>query len=150
CVVERSLMRELAERSEQAGVFATIGGVLGDVPGAPPAGPIAKPGGGAAPPAGRDAAPRDNPGSRAPGDQIGALLGALGAGWARAGAERVVAAMPGESGMGPRELVLELCTGRRAPGVRHWRGSEAPERPVLPLGSAERLLRDLAALREDA
>ncbi len=143
CVVERTLMKELAEKGASAGVFASVGGLLAYVPIAPLADPIAKPVCVMVAPTVRDAQARFIPDS-AP--RRAALARALVAAGSEAGAEAIVAQYR-ESPSAPQQLVLELCTGRRA-GMS--RGVEAPERPVLGLGHAEALFKELSALRADA
>ncbi len=151
CVVERSLMKELAERGRAAGVFASIGGLLGYVPIAPLADPIVKPVCVAAPAGVRDAQTRFIADSDAGRAVLGRVVESLGVeGAMEAGAAAVCAAV-GRLGVpaGPQELVLELCTGRRA-GLTAGRGAEAPERQVMTLAAADRIVHELAVLRRDA
>jgi hypothetical protein len=142
CVVERGLMTELAARPD-AGPFATIGATLGYVPVHPRGDPIAKPWCVRVPPSVRDAPRRfiaDTPRGRA---LTAAVLGSLGDSWHAATAEQVARAAPPDADhTHPRELVLELCTGRRTSGPRgEWlRGGEPVERPCLPWPLAARLL----------
>jgi hypothetical protein len=143
CLLERSLVKELAEKGPSAGVFASIGGLLGYVPIAPLADPIAKPVCVAVPPALRDAPHRLIPDSDPRRAAMARVLDAVGI---DAGADAIAAAWS-ETNPGPREVILELCTGRRA-GIA--RGVEAPERPVLNLATADAIFRELAALRSDA
>ncbi|MCC6659906.1 MAG: DUF115 domain-containing protein [Phycisphaerales bacterium] len=146
CVIERGLAHDLASRPD-AGVFATLGATLGYVPVRPRADPIAKPWCVSPSPATRDAHRRfiaDTPGGRA---LCAAVLGSLGESWPAATAEHMVAAAPPERHTAPRELILELCTGRRTSGPRgEWLRSTAEpvERPCIPWALAVRLVRQHA------
>jgi hypothetical protein len=155
CVIGRSLMQELAEKAAQAGVFATIGAMLGYVPIAPLPDPIARTICVAAEPPVRDAQFRFIPDSTPRRSALARALAGLDLTAASAGqiAERVRERQLQPPAGAPQELVLEPCTGRRTSGPRGvWlRGSaESVERPVLSLSSAERIFAELGEAREDA
>jgi hypothetical protein len=155
-VLERSLVRELAEAGEGAGVFASIGGMVGYVPVAPAGDPLSKAYCVAAEPAARDAQFRVIPDAPARAAMLGRALAEMGEGVLDASAAEIgaaVAAYAAETPAGPaQELVLEVCTGRLTSGVRGtWlRGAgDAAERPILTLAAADRLLGEFGASRPD-
>lgn len=155
CVIERSLMRDLADRSVAAGPFATLGGLLGYIPLAPMPDPIARPICVTTEPAVRDAQYRFIPDSRVRRAALARALASIEA--PECGAVRIAAAVAQHQRTSPpsspQELVLELCTGRRTSGPRgQWlRGSlDAIERPVMSLAVASRLLTELGDERADA
>jgi hypothetical protein len=155
CLLDRGMMRDLAERAEPAGVFASLGGVLGYVPLAPTADPIAKPACITTEPAVRDAQHRFIPDSPERHAALAAVVDALGDSFDTAPASRIVDGLAGvrRRADSPRELVLELCTGRRTSGMRgQWlRGQrDTIERPCMTLAKAGRILTELAMLRPDA
>lgn len=157
CVVERSLMRDLSERAVSAGVFASIGGLLGYIPVAPMPDPIAKAFCVCPEPTVRDAQFRFIPDSGPRRAALVRALAPLGALAQDAPAAEIAALVTGGQKVGPaaapQELVLELCSGRRTSGARGaWlRGSlECVERPVMSLSLADRLMHELAAQRADA
>jgi hypothetical protein len=154
-VIERSLMEELARTSDQAGIYASIGAMLGYIPIAPIADPITKPICVSSDPTIRDSQFRFIPDSQPRRAALARALGALDL----AGASALeVASLVRQQQLQPppgppQELLLELCTGRRTSGPRGaWLRSSADsvERPTLSLAAAERIFRDLARAREDA
>jgi len=157
CVVERSLMRDLADRARSAGVFASIGGLLGYVPVAPMQDPIAKSLCIATEPLVRDAQYRFIPDSGPRRALLVRTLLPMGEHAVAVDAAHI-AAMVGEQqrtgpAAAPQELVLELCTGRHTSGARGvWlRGGPEPvERPVMTLAMAGKLIGELCEQRSDA
>jgi hypothetical protein len=156
CIIERTLMRELANRGSAAGTFATIGGMLGYAPMAPASDPIALPVCIKTSAAVRDAQFRFIPDSEPRRAALVRALAPLGADVLGAVAERIVGSIlpmqlaPPEGP--PQELLMELCTGRRTSGARsRWvRGAADPiERRVMPLELAERILTEFGRLRTD-
>lgn len=155
CVIERGLMRDLAERGPAAGPVASVGGLLGYMPLAPTADAIAKRHCISTAPAVRDAAFRFIPDSPDRAAILTRALSALGDRLIEATAAEIAAAVAplvrSASPDAPEHLILELCTGRLTAGVRSPRPhGEAPERPIMPRHLAERLLAELAAARPDA
>lgn len=148
CVVERSLLREMADKADAAGVLATIGAMLGYLPVAPASDPISRPACVTPAPAARDAQHRfipDSPSRLAACRQLLADLGGS--------ADSAALASAAAFREPPRELVLELCTGRATSGkrgrwIRGW--GDAVERPVMSRALADRVLRQFAELRPDA
>jgi hypothetical protein len=157
CVLERSLMQELAEAGEGAGVFGSIGGMVGYIPIAPVSDPLSKPYCVAADPVARDAQQRfipDSPPRRA---MLARALALLGENLVKADAAAIAALVAEHQAVSPpgppQELVLEVCTGRLTSGARGaWlRGSgDSVERPILSLAAADRLFGEIAELRPDA
>ncbi|MFN0132082.1 MAG: 6-hydroxymethylpterin diphosphokinase MptE-like protein [Phycisphaerales bacterium] len=153
CVIERKLLGDMADRAS-AGVLATIGSMLGYLPIAPASDPISRPACVTPAPAARDAPCRFIPDSPARFEACRRLLAECGD---NAGAEHI--ASRAASGavrlerLPPRELVLELCTGRATSGKRgRWtRGwGDSIERPVITRALADRVLRQFAEHRPDA
>lgn len=156
CIIERELLSELAERSESAGVYATIGGMLGYMPLAPSSDPIASPVCITTPPMVRDAQFRFIPDSEPRRASLITALAVLDSDLMIAGAERIASCLapsqfaPPEGP--PQELIMELCTGRRTSGARaRWMlGTGDPiERPSMPLALADRILTEFGRLRTD-
>lgn len=172
CVLERTLMRDLASNTASAGALATIGGRLSYSPLVPMPDPIAnlrpdssgRPVCITCPQALRDCGLRLAAESGPSRELVARLIRALGQDWARAGTDelaRVITGLdapvvPGESSPRsvplPREFVLELCTGRLTSGRRGaWlRGGMEVERPVMTTEAAGFVLRQIAELRTDA
>jgi hypothetical protein len=153
CVIDRSLMQDLAERADSAGPFASIGGMLGYIPVAPASDPIAKRICITTPPAVRDAQFRFIPDSSPRRAALLRALSPLGDAILDASSAQIAAALAAAqaSPESPHELILELCTGRRTGGVRcARRHGEVAERPVMSPALADRLLTELAASRADA
>lgn len=157
CVVERTLMRELATRGDAAGAFATIGGLLGYMPLAPVPDPIALPVCVTASPPVRDVQVRIIPDSEPRRAALIRALGPLGEQVLTATAEEIASRLaptqlaPPEGP--PQELVIELCTGRRTSGARaRWMagGVDPIERPVMPAALADQVISEFASLRRDA
>jgi hypothetical protein len=165
CVLERNLLRELDERAAQAGVFASIGGMLGYIPVLPMPDPIAKTHAYAPDPVVRDAPARFIPDSAFSRDLLTRALAPLADSIDTATGEQIArlvtdhlesarATMP----PAPQELILELCTGRLTCGERgNWFmlgpariPHDAIERPAITLPFAQRILAELAELRPDA
>lgn len=153
CVIDRALMRDLAERAA-AGPAASVGGLLGYQPVAPMADPIARRNCVASPPEVRDAPFRFIPDAAPRRAALIRALAPLGERALEAGAAEIVAAvskaMAGVLPEAPHELIVELCTGRLTNGVRGMQGGEAAERPVMSLALAGQLFREFAALRADS
>lgn len=153
CLLDRGMMRDMAERAQSAGVFATLGGVLGYVPLAPASDPIAKPACITTDAAVRDAQFRfipDSPPRRA---AIGRVIDSL-EGFAKAPSSTLIPLLSSlRTPAPPREMLLEVCTGRRTSGLRHFwlRGQrDSVERPCMAFGLAGRILTEFAQLRPDA
>ena len=164
-VLAHSLMRELASNAAAAGPLATIGGRLSYSPYVPMPDPIAtlrpesngKPVCITARPALRDGALRftaDAPTNR---EFLSRTLTALGSNWPTATADQLLSAASGLRAPVPlclpRDFTLELCTGRLTSGRRAaWLfGHHDPaERPVMSATHADRILRQIGALRPDA
>lgn len=152
CLLDRGMMRDLAERAESAGVFASLGGVLGYMPLMPTPDPIAKPACITTDARVRDANFRFIPDSPDRAAAIGSAIERIGE---RSSLFDVVEAVLSGAGRGesPREVTLELCTGRRTSGLRgQWMTGlhDTIERPCLPLSLAGRLLSELGHARPDA
>jgi hypothetical protein len=167
-VVERSLMRELASNATTAGALASIGGRLSYSPLFPMPDPIAnlhasakgKPVCIPAAPAVRDCGLRFIADCSAGRALVSRVMAAAGDSWSRAVAGDIVrhaGPEPQPCGL-PRELVIELCTGRLTSGARGgWLrggagggGGDGVERPVMAVPLAERILRQLGEGRDDA
>lgn len=145
CVLDRSLVDELAANAGRAGGFASVGGLLGYVPTSPVLDPVAKPGCVRVGPELRDLGVRliaDSAWRRE------LLAEALRTG-DRPGVDAVRAIAWKLARRGPAHLTVELCPGRRTGGaVAQLRGDG--DRPVMATGEAVRLVEDLAAARPDA
>lgn len=154
CLLDRGMLRDMSERAQSAGVFATLGGVLGYVPLAPTSDPIAKPACITTEPTIRDAQFRFIPDSVSRRAAIAHAIDTLGDNFAKAPAKVIVPLLNASRlPTSPREVIMELCTGRRTSGLRHlWlRGQrDSIERPCMTFGLAGRILTELAALRPDA
>ena len=156
CLVERSLMRELADKAGSAGVFASIGGLLGYVPVSPQSDPITRPSCVTTPPVVRDAQFRFIPDASPRRSALLRAAAALGEAGLDVPAEELCRVICDQQravlSPAPQELMLELCSGRRTGGLRAvWMDGavEAVERPVMSLVAADRLLREFASMRED-
>ncbi len=157
CVIERGLLNEFAGAAETGGSFASIGGLLGYIPCQarlrpdPIAGPTCVP----VSPAIRDVQARLIPDSGPRREMLIGALAALGERALEAGAEeiaRLVAEFQA-SEPAPRELLLEVCTGRRTSRIRAaWRPglAEMVERPPMTRDAARALLSEFGAARSDA
>lgn len=156
-VIDRSAVESLAKGQQQAGVFATIGGLIGYIPVAPQADPIAKTMCVQIDPALRDAGVRAIVDTH---DRVCALskvfeqleTDPLHADSALC-LERFASAIEKQDRTAPAEIHLELCTGRLSNGpFGQWKrgGIDAGERSVLTLARAHTLLKELIALRPDA
>lgn len=152
-LVDRRSMENLGRAMLRAGPFGGISGLLGYVPVAPQSDPIGKhlclPVAMVARNVGERCIPDSRPSRRR-------LIAALGDELETADAERAATLIDRhnqrEQPDAPREVVLEICTGRLTGG--RWgawvRGSAEPvERPVLSLPDAHRVLKELAESRED-
>jgi hypothetical protein len=154
-VIERTLMRELAEKGERAGIYATIGAMLGYIPIAPVSDPIARAACVAVDPLVRDAQYRFIPDSEPRRAALVKALAAIQDLAAASSAEIAAAVRVHQQGppVGlPQEIVLELCTGRATSGPRGaWvRGSsDSVERPAMTLAGAEKIFREVGESRED-
>ncbi len=154
-LLDRRAVSSLAEARDSAGSLATIGALLGYLPIAPQADPIAKAMCVQIPVCVRDLCVRAIPDTPTALGELRACLALLGADAQTAGAERIAAALAGlvsTPPTAPRDVTLELCTGRLLAGP--WgasrRGSEAPiEREVAPLPAVHALLAELAGARPD-
>jgi hypothetical protein len=156
CIVERSLMADMASRAQSAGVFATIGAMLAYLPVAPAADPIAQVNCVGIEPTVRDAQFRfiaDSEPRRAAMMRMYSAVGeavlAMNAAELAAGLAPLQLAPPEGP---PQELVIELCTGRRTSGARcRWNSASVDpiERRTMPLGLADRILTEFGRLRTD-
>lgn len=152
-LLDRDALARLAEACARAGAIASVGGLLGYLPSSPQHDPIATRLCVPIPMIVRDAGVRliaDTTPGRA---RISAVVRSMGEAWVEASADRI-ARKAREYGTDPtpQQLELELCTGRLASGAwGSWiRGAdEGPERPVLSLPAAHRILKQLAESRED-
>jgi hypothetical protein len=155
CVIDRSLVAELATSAATAGGFASIGGLLGYIPASPILDPVAKPGCVRVGPEVRDIGVRAIADSLWRCEMLGRVLTVadpvtLCADDVGDALRRSTEAL---SSCGPAHLTLELCPGRRTggelsqliAGVR--RGLDRVSLGVAP---AVRLLEELAAVRPDA
>jgi hypothetical protein len=156
-VIDRSAVESLAAGQQQAGVFATIGGLIGYIPFAPQADPIAKTMCVQIDPALRDAGVRAIADTA---DRVNALskvyeqleTSALDADSALC-LEQLARTIEKQDRAIPSEIHLELCTGRLSNGpFGQWKrgGIEAGERSVMTIARAHALLRELITLRPDA
>jgi len=156
-VVDRSAVESLAKGQNNAGAFATIGGLIGYIPFAPQADPIAKTMCVQIDPLLRDA------GVRAIADTTDRVLALAGV-YEQLGVDPIGADATACLGLfaracakndrsAPAEVHLELCSGRLSNGpFGQWKrgGNEATDRPVLTLARAHGLLRELITARPDA
>ncbi|MFG0260061.1 MAG: 6-hydroxymethylpterin diphosphokinase MptE-like protein, partial [Phycisphaerales bacterium JB041] len=159
CVLDRSLVGELATSADRAGGFASIGGLLGYVPMAPILDPVAKPGCVRVGPEVRDIGVRAIADSAWRASVIGRALGrgctfddAVGVSAAALGPVLRAAATDLAS-RGPSHLSLELCSGRRTGGqlARLLAGTKRGiERQPMATADAIRLIEELAEARPDA
>ena len=155
CVVDRTVMRELADRGAEAGSAASLGGVLGYLPIAPQADPIVKPCCVTVPPIVRDVCFRCIPDS---GPRVRTLVRAIGSlECDEPSAEQIASVLSERELAGtaslPQLVTIELCTGRRTGGSRSqwwWNRGEAPERSPMDPAMAQRVLDKLARARTDA
>jgi hypothetical protein len=157
CVIDRTIVSDLAERGGQAGVFGSIGGMLGYIPIAPQMDPIGRPMCVAVPAAVRNLLRRCIPDSGPLRAELARALTPLGESVMSAAAVTIagVLAEGRTAGALPQHLAMELCTGRRTSGLRaRWElgaaGVEAVERTVMVPGLADKILRELGEGREDA
>jgi hypothetical protein len=156
CLVERSILEELAAGAATAGVFASVGGLLGYVPVAPQLDPIGKSVCVGIPPAVRDLNLRCIPDAEPRRRLLEGAMSALGTRILEAGAAEIAALLAARA-MGhapslPQQLTIELCTGRLTSGRRsEWsRGfGEMIERPLMTGSLLERILSPLGAARSD-
>lgn len=162
CAIDRTLLAELEGARERARTYASIGGLLGYLPVKPQADPIAHPVCVQIPPAVRDTLFRCIPDSdpRRTMLEQALLPYAQGGGWSAVrgmSAEQIATALLERqkdvpSGM-PKEVTLELCTGRRVSGRRlAWIAPdhEALDRPVLAMEIADRVFSAVGEQRSDA
>ena len=155
CVIDQTLLAELAASEGKAGGFASIGGLLGYIPRSPILDPVAKPGCVRVGPEVRDIGVRAIADSLWQCEMLGRVfagrdaltLRAADAGTELRGAAQALAAR------GPAHLTLELCPGRRTGGdiAQLLIGpGRASDRPMLSVTHAVRLMEELAAVRPDA
>lgn len=155
CVIDRSLVGELAASAATAGGFASIGGLLGYIPASPILDPVVKPGCVRVGPEVRDVGVRAIADSLWRCELLGRVLGegdpltvrAGDSGAGLRGAAEVLASR------GPAHLTLELCPGRRTGGelAQLIAGARRGlDRVSLGVAPAVRLLEELAAVRPDA
>jgi len=156
CVMARSLAADLRDQVPAAGPLASIAGVLGYHPSCARADPIACAACVGVPHAARDLGARVIADSPARARMIGEGLAALGDRASDAPVERSALALEGrthlEHAPAPHHLILELCTGRLATGVRaRWSRAEAdaPERGPMPVDLARAIVEPLAHARPD-
>lgn len=159
CVLDRSLVDELAEGSSRAGAFASIGGLLGYIPASPILDPVAKPGCVRVGPEFRDIGVRAIADSAFGRDMIATAFVRSGGGrdaW-RVAAEQLGpglrAAAQDLAPQGPSRLTLELCPGRRTGGLlaRLQAGTKrGTDREAMHAEEAIRLIGQLAEARQDA
>ena len=155
CVIDRSLVAELATAESVAGGFASVGGLLGYIPRSPILDPVAKPGCVRVGPEVRDVGVRAIADSLWRCEVLGRVYGehdALSVRAAEAGAalRRAGGAL---AARGPGHMVLELCPGRRTGGAIAQLiagGRRELDRVSLGLSHAVRLIEELAAVRPDA
>ncbi|MDQ7013135.1 MAG: DUF115 domain-containing protein [Planctomycetota bacterium] len=155
CVLDRSLVDELAAGTDRAGGFASIGGLLGYVPDSPILDPLAKPGCVRVGPEVRDI------GVRAIADSAWRCA-VLGRAFGGRDATTVAAADIGDdlraaamelATRGPSHLKLELCPGRRTGGLlaQLLAGTKRGiDREPMGVAEAVRLVEELASVRPDA
>lgn len=159
CVLDRSLVEELASSADRAGGFATVGGLLGYVPMAPILDPVAKPGCVRVGPEVRDIGVRAIADSELRAEMIarayasgGGADDAAGVSAASLGATLRSVAMDLAS-RGPSHLLLELCSGRRTGGqlAQLFAGTKRGiERQPMAVADAVSLIEQLAEARPDA
>lgn len=157
-LVDLESVRSIAAGVGHASSYASIGGLLAYLPVGPQADPIAKAFCVTVPPAVRDAGRRfvgDTPAGRALVENVRTALGdRLGT----ADAATVAGAAGSRLAEAPRQMELELCTGRLAGGLfGQWlrsvaggeAGPDASEGPVMATADAVRLIESFAAGRPD-
>jgi len=156
CLVDRSILQELAVGTQTAGVFASIAGLVGYVPVAPQLDPIGKAFCVGISPLVRDLGVRCIPDSEPRRKLLEAALAPLGPRFLEAGADELAALIAarnlGHAPALPQQVTIELCTGRLTSGRRsEWtRGfGEMIERPLMTQALLERILAPLAATRSD-
>lgn len=157
-LVDLESVRAVAAGVGHASSYASIGGLLAYLPVGPQADPIAKAFCVTVPPSVRDAGRRfvgDTPAGRA---LVGKVRTALGERLAEADAAAVAGAVGSRLAESPRQMELELCTGRLAGGLfGQWlrsvaggeAGPDASEGPVMATADAVRLIESFAAGRPD-
>ena len=154
CLITRQLVGEIAAQLERAGPLASLGGVLGYIPDAGRADPIA-----------RDACVQVDPGLRDLGARVIAdspsrasgiadvILRAEGAGLlAGRSLADALWEFARQEQRAPRQITIELCTGRLTSGERgQWArvNSEPDERPTMTLEIASRVLNELSTAYPD-
>ncbi len=154
-LVDRRAVGSLDTARDRAGSLATIGALLGYLPIAPQADPIAKAMCVQVPPTVRNLCVRAIPDTPTRAAELRTALAPLGTAWLNADADTITGALGSlvsQTPSGPRDVTLELCTGRLLAGV--WgesrRGSPGPvEREMLPLPAVHALLAELAGVRTD-
>lgn len=150
CVLSRMLLKELAAHEPTAGVFASIGGMLGYIPVAPQPDPIAKAHAHTPDPIVRDLAVRVTADSAASRALLERSLAPLGASIVEASAEQIAELL---SSTAPpiSDITLELNTGRLTSGLRgQWlrgRSSDTIERPPISLQLAGSILQQIGELQ---
>lgn len=159
CVLDRSLVEELASSADRAGGFATIGGLLGYVPMAPILDPVAKPGCVRVGPEVRDIGVRAIADSAWRADMIARAYGrgcgadeAIGTAAASLGS-RLRDVATDLASLGPAHLSIELCSGRRTGGqlAQLIAGTKRGiERQPMAVADAVSLIEQLAEARPDA
>ncbi len=153
CVVDRHVMTDLAKASSGAGVFASLGGLLGFLPVRPKADPIATPVCVQVPPAVRDAGLRFAADTKHGAALFTHLSRTLGGEWTQASAERIVEAARGvDHGASPRHVTIELTTERLLGGARRrwaWAGQAESTRAPMTRDTLAAIIRPLAQERDD-
>lgn len=124
CVVGAALVGELVEKGSSAGVFGTLGALLGYIPIAPQADPIARSACVPAPPPVRDCTERLIADTPAGVDALRWVMHELGARGATASAELIVSTLAARARVfTPEILTLSLTDRRRTCGLRSaWLG----------------------------
>lgn len=138
CVVERSLVQEIASQITTAGPFASIGGLLGYLPSAPRYDQIARPWCATIPAIVRDLPMRVIPDTPSRRRTLAGALGHFGPGLLDADTTTIARALMHTAPQSnhPQQVELELNTGRLTSGLRRrWLcpAGEWPERrPITP------------------
>ncbi|MEM7756064.1 MAG: 6-hydroxymethylpterin diphosphokinase MptE-like protein [Planctomycetota bacterium] len=153
-LLDRASVASLARATDNAGAFASLGGIISYIPVTPVADPIGKSLCVPVPHAVRDLGRRvvaDTPEGRA---LVRTAIEAEGADWATTTLDRIADVITGQDvePQSPRHLTLELCTGRLASGLwARWnRGGADVERRPIDLALALRTIEQLAGARPDA
>ncbi len=155
CVIDRTLVAELAANTHTAGGFASLGGLLGYIPHSPILDPVAKPACVRVGPEVRDIGVRAIADSLWRCEMLGRVFEGVDPAALRAedAGHRLRSAVQALASRGPAHLTLELCPGRRTGGelAQLTAGAQRGlDRVSLGVAPAVRLLEELAAARPDA